>query len=158
MRVDRWQRLTHGTGHYAAMQFVDADDQPCLLFWIRDVADPDGAWTGTLSLPYRLSLDDATADLVRLTPHPAVPAPGTDDPSTGVRHLLLTEGYTVHLTPTAPDRLPVDVRYERGTVIVTSNGTQTVVPDVPGTSHILVDGPVVEVCTGTALVGLTTNG
>ncbi|MFC7597605.1 glycoside hydrolase family 32 protein [Terrabacter sp. GCM10028922] len=158
MRVDRWQRLTHGTGHYAAMQFVDDDGQPCLLFWIREIADPDGAWTGALSVPYRLSLDSAAADPVRLTPHPTVPPPGADDPRAGVRHIALADGDAVHLTPTGPPHLAVDVRYERGTVIVTSNGTQTMVPEVPGPVHVLVDGPVIEVCTGTALVGLTTNG
>ncbi|HST80612.1 MAG TPA: hypothetical protein VLL08_02600 [Kineosporiaceae bacterium] len=140
------------------MQFVDADGQPCLLFWIREIADPDGAWTGALSLPYRLSLDSAAADPLRLAPHPTVPPPGTDDPRTGVRHITLADGDAAHLTPTGPPHLAVDVRYERGTVIVTSNGTQTRVSDVPGPVHVLVDGPIVEVCTGTALVGLTTNG
>jgi beta-fructofuranosidase len=158
MRVDRWQRLTHGTGHYAATEFLDAEGQPCLLFWIREVVDLDGAWTGALSVPYRLSLDSARPDLVRLTPHPVVPAPGADIRKTGVRHLVLPEGDAVHLAPAGHPPSSVSVRYEDGTVTVTSQATQTVVDDVPGPVHVLVDGPVVEVCTGSALIGLGTTG
>lgn len=158
MRVQRWQRLTHGTGHYAATEFLDADDEPCLLFWIREVADLDASWTGVLSVPYRLSLDSAHGDLVRLTPHPVVPAPGADERATGVRHLVLTDGDVIHLAPAGQPPSSVQVRYEWGTVSVTSYGAQTVVDDVTGPVHVLVDGPVVEVCTGTSLVGVGTAG
>jgi beta-fructofuranosidase len=152
MRVERWQRLTHGAGHYAATHFLDAEGEPCLLFWIREVAAGDGAWTGALSVPYRLGLDSAIPDLVRLTPHPAVPPASADPSETGVRHLMLGEDGAIHLAPSS-----VEVRHERGTVIVTSPGTQTVVHDTPGPVHVLIDGPVVEVCTGTALIGLGTR-
>jgi len=147
MHVERWQQLTHGTGHYAATEFSDADGQPCLLFWIREVADPDGAWTGALSLPYRLSLGGSAAAPLRLAPHPVVPAPDAVEREDGVRHLLLSEGAAVELAS-------VDVSYERGAVTVASDGTETVVRDVAGPVHVIVDGPVVEVCTGTTLVGL----
>jgi beta-fructofuranosidase len=53
MQVQRWSRLTYGCGHDAASPFVDADGQQGLVFWIRDVAAPDGSWTGAMSLPYR---------------------------------------------------------------------------------------------------------
>ena len=157
MHVERWQRLTHGTGHYAATEFVDADGQPCLLFWIREVADLDGAWTGALSVPYRLSLDAVVPDRVRLTPHPVVPAPGGSIRTTGVRHLVLAEGDAVHLTPAGHVPSYVEVRHEHGTVTVTSYEAQTVVEDVPGPVHVLVDGPVIEVCTGSALIGFGTG-
>ena len=146
MHVERWQRLTRGTGHYAATAFSDADGQPGLLFWIREVADPDGAWTGVLSLPYRLSLDSAAAAPLRLAPHPAVPGPNDVDREDGVHHLLLPEGGAVELPS-------VDISYQRGTVTVRSEGAQSVVPDVDGPVHVIVDGPVVEVCTGSTLLG-----
>ncbi|HEY6796345.1 MAG TPA: glycoside hydrolase family 32 protein [Kineosporiaceae bacterium] len=158
MRVERWQRLTHGTGHYAATGFIDADGHPCLLFWLREVADPDGAWTGALSLPYRLSLDHTLAGPLRLTPHPVVPPPGTDDPDGGVRHLVLAQGDAVRLAPAGHLPWSAAVRYEHGTVTVTSDGASTVTADAPGPVHVFVDGPAVEVCTGTALVGLATAG
>jgi len=157
MRVQRWQQLTHGAGHYAATEFVDADGQPCLLFWIREVADADGNWTGALSVPYRLSLDSTVTDLVRLTPHPAVPAPGPDAANIGLRYLVLADGDAIQPALTSHDPSSVEVRYEQGTVTVTSRGTQTVVHGVPGPVHVLLDGPVVEVCTGTALIGLGTR-
>jgi beta-fructofuranosidase len=156
MCVQRWQQLTYGTGHYAATEFLDAEGEPCLLFWIREVADVDGNWTGALSVPYRLSLDNTITDLVRLTPHPAVPAPGADVRRTGVRHLVLAEGDAIPPTPAGHDHSSVEVRYEGQTVTVTSCGTQTVVHDAPGPVHVLIDGPVIEVCTGTALIGLGT--
>ena len=151
MRVERWQQLTHGTGHYAATEFADADGQPCLLFWIREVADPDGSWTGALSLPYRLSVDGRLDAPVRLSPHPVLSAAAADDRDDGVRHLILAEGDIVESDS-------VSVRYERGTVTVASDESRTVVPDVSGPVHVVIDGPVIEVCTGTALVGLATTG
>jgi O-glycosyl hydrolase len=86
-----------------------------------------------------------------------VPTSGTDDPEDGVRQLVLAQGDAVHLAPSAHSHGSVDVRYQRGTVTVTSDATRTVIPDVRGPVHVLVDGPVVEVCTGTALVGLGTT-
>lgn len=151
MKVEHWQRLTYGCGHYAATGFTDADGQPCLLFWIRNVADPGDAWTGALSLPYRMTLDSGEgAPRVRLTPHPTVPASGTK----GVLNLVLADGDAVELAPASRTDVGVSVRYERGTVTVASDGTSTVVPEVSGPVHIIADGPVVEVCTGPALVGL----
>jgi beta-fructofuranosidase len=158
MHVDRWQRLTYGTGHYAATEFTDAEGEPCLLFWIREVADADRRWTGALSIPYRLSLDGPATDRVRLTPHPVVPAPATDVHGTDVRHLTVVDGDALRLTPAGHTHAPVEIRYEQDTVTVTANGTRTVVPDVPGPVHVVIDGPVAEVCTGSALVGLGTNG
>jgi len=77
--------------------------------------------------------------------------------TSGVRHVVLTEGDTVHLTPAGHVPSYVAVRHEHGTVTVTSYDTETVVPDVPGPVHVLVDGPVVEVCTGSALIGFGTG-
>jgi len=149
MHVERWQQLTHGTGHYAATEFSDADGQPCLLFWIREVADLDGVWTGALSLPYRLSLDGPANVPLRLAPHPAVPSPGAADRHDEVEHFLLTEGAGVEASS-------VDVEFAHGTVRVGSGRSETLVTDVAGPVHVIVDGPVVEVCTGATLVGLGT--
>ena len=147
MRVDRWQNLTYGSGHYAATAFADADGQPCLLFWIREIADVGGAWTGALSIPYRLGLDAGAGDRLQLAPHPVVPAARGNGRTGSVRHLVLTD-------PDAVDLGPAGVRYGQGTVTIASHSVHTVVPDVAGPVHVLVDGPVVEVCTGTAVVGL----
>lgn len=63
-----WQRLTHGA-HYAGSAFTDAEGRPCVLHWLRGVADPDGGWAGAHSVPHFLRLD---GDRVVAEPHPAV--------------------------------------------------------------------------------------
>ncbi len=72
----RWTRLTYGTGHYAATAFTDLDGRSGLVFWIRDVGDPDAGWAGALSVPYLVSVDDGEA---RLTPHPCLDGARADD-------------------------------------------------------------------------------
>lgn len=63
-----WRRLTWGA-HYAASAFRDADDRPCLIHWLRGVADLEAGWAGAHSVPHVLRLD---GDRVVLSPHPAV--------------------------------------------------------------------------------------
>ena len=71
MQVASWSQITHGPGHYAPTTFLDADEQPCVLFWIRGVGDADAGWSGALSIPYRLALVDGR---VALSPHPVLAA------------------------------------------------------------------------------------
>lgn len=125
----RWQRIGFG-GHYAPTTFLDADDRPCIIFWLRDVtggtdggtaSDPDGdpAWAGAISVPYRLAVTDD--DVLRLVPHPAVAAAAAR-----LDEVVVTE------VPAAR----------------------------PGDDPLVVieDGGVVEVCSGTAVVGLRGAG
>lgn len=158
-----WQRLTHG-GHYAASSFVDAAGAPGLIFWIRGIGDPDAGWEGVLSLPYTLGMDD---DGVRLDPHVALAglreppgdswhhavdvewSPATDgsgltirDRSGAVAATLTAgpdwvevRGVTVAATAGPPVRRPV--RLPRGRTPV----------------RVIVDGPVLEVSTGSGLAG-----
>ena len=137
MEVERWQRLTYGSGHYAATAFTDADGQECLMFWIRGVADAGGAWTGALSVPYRVSLRDGG---VHLEPHPAVGS--VLDSSAGAGRLAGLE------------REGVVVRLRAGAMTVRVPGHEVVAPGTDEPVQVLVDGPVLEVCTGTAVIGL----
>jgi beta-fructofuranosidase len=68
-----WTQVTFRRGHYAPTVFTDADGRPCVIFWIRDVSDPEGRWAGALSVAYVLSVVDGRP---ALTPHPAVRAAG----------------------------------------------------------------------------------
>lgn len=68
-RVDSWSDLSHGRVHYAPSVFRDADDEPSVLFWLRDVVDPGAEWAGALSVPYRIERQD---DRLRLALHPDV--------------------------------------------------------------------------------------
>ena len=64
-----WRRLSHGPAHYAASAFTDAAGRPCLIHWLRGVADPAGRWAGAHSVPHLLRLD---GDRLVVEPHPAV--------------------------------------------------------------------------------------
>jgi beta-fructofuranosidase len=72
--AETWGRLSHGPSSYAASAFVDADGDPCLIHWMRGVADPAGRWVGAHSLPQRLEL---TGGRLVVLPHPAVAAART---------------------------------------------------------------------------------
>ncbi|MBK6870770.1 MAG: glycoside hydrolase family 32 protein [Kineosporiaceae bacterium] len=109
--VETWHELTQGSGHYAPTTFTDAEGRPCLMFWIREVADEPAGWSGALSVPYRLAITDGE---LRLEPHPAVLAAAAADGEVSVFTL----------------------------------------PAGGSTTTVIVDGPVVEVCTGSAVLGL----
>jgi beta-fructofuranosidase len=164
MHVDHWSRLTYGhdagvdIGHYAVTTFTDADGDPCLMGWIRQVGGEQAGWAGALSIPYRLALQD---DRLLLDPHPAVRARRGVDPR---RTLGLDWGRAGRppegsLRVSTTDGTPVaELSVHHGTVEVrTSTSTQSA-PLGPGPVNVLVDGPVLEVCTGTALVGLPLVG
>ena len=143
-----WTQITHGGGHYAATTFVDAENFPCAIFWIRGVADFDAGWAGALSIPYRLSVVDGA---LRLRPHPsALSAFGSrgTDPS---RMLLTVDDLDAFRHPA------IDVTTGRDELIVSVGSTHLRVPSAhetpTGPVTIVIDGPVLEVCTGTSLAG-----
>ena len=51
---------------FAPSLFTDADGEPCVVFWMRGIADTDGAWTGAHSVPYRVRIagDTVVADVM----------------------------------------------------------------------------------------------
>lgn len=63
-----WQRLTHGA-HYAGSAFADREGRPCLVHWLRGVADLDEGWAGAHSVAHVVGLEEGR---VVLRPHPAV--------------------------------------------------------------------------------------
>jgi beta-fructofuranosidase len=152
-----WGRLGFGDSYYAASSFRDRDGHPCLMFWMRGVADPDGAWAGCLSIPFRLSVRDGR---LVATPHPAVaaargPRLGAGEraaafdlvwspPSTGGR-LVLTDGSGA----------------ESARVVAGADGVALERPGhAPWTMpwdgerlRVLVDGPVVEIASTAGVLG-----
>jgi beta-fructofuranosidase len=159
MDVELWSPLTYGPGHYAPTTFLDADGQPCVLFWIRGIGDPDAGWNGALSIPYRLSVVDGR---LALAPHPVLasarPGPG--------RALGLTwrpdqgGGATLAL-PLDDGTTAVDLMVADRTLTVRTRAASVEAPVAGDAVHVVVDGPVLEVATGSAVVGLpmgTTEG
>ena len=64
-----WGRLTYGPCYYAGSAFVDADGERGLIYWLREIVDPDGQWAGANSVPHRLRLD---GDRLTAEPHPGL--------------------------------------------------------------------------------------
>ncbi len=144
----QWRQITHGGGHYAATTFEDADGVPCLIFWIRGVADIDAGWAGALSIPYRLSVVDG---ILHLEPHPNVVTAFEADTSEPSR-ILLTGDDVDGLRGSG-----IEVERTADELTVTVSSTRLRIPLVPGDPQgpltVLVDGSIVEVCTGTAVAG-----
>lgn len=152
MDVDQWSQLTYGPGHYAPTTFLDADGQPCVLFWIRGITDTEAGWSGALSVPYRLSLVDGR---LALAPHPVLAAtrPG------GAQTLGLTwrphqAGGDRLVLPSADAQTAVDLAVAGGTLTVRTPSASVTAPMSGDEVHVLADGPVLEVATRSALVGL----
>ncbi len=124
--VAAWHRLTYGPAHYAGSAFTDATGSPCLLHWMRGVADRAGDWAGAHSVPHALSLH---GDRLVARPHPAVAA---------------------HCCPLAPGEEVVlgeaSVRHAGTSVDVRTSAEEFAMPCAPDDSvQLLVDGAVVEV-------------
>jgi beta-fructofuranosidase len=152
MRIDHWSDLTHGPGHYAPSTFLDADAQPCVIFWIRDVADAVAGWSGALSIPYRLSLVD---DRLALTPHPAVTA-ARPDPNR-------TFGFTWHPDPGRSSQLSLrsddgrpalDLLANDDHLMVATPTDNVTAPREGEDVDVLLDGGILEVITRHGVVGL----
>jgi beta-fructofuranosidase len=147
LAVERWTQLTYGPGHYAATAFTDRDGLPALLFWIREVRG-DG-WIGALSVPYRIALDGTQ---IRLAVHPAV-----RDGSAAGRWVSLDwrPGTSSGLALRDPGgQLAANLIVRGSSVDVHSGGRSVTAPLADGPVEVVADAGVLEVCTGSALVGL----
>jgi len=158
LAIDHWQRVGYGARHYAPTTFDDDDNQPCALFWIRNVGDDTRTWSGALSVPYRIQLID---DHVVFRPHPTVldALSRADGPRTAT---ALTFG---------EDRGPLVAPRDAGgelfrleavdeTLTVTTDGHVVAAPLPAGGEAIqaIADGAVLEVCMGSGLIGLPLTG
>lgn len=149
--VESWQQLSSGGGPYAPTAFVDADGEPCLMFWIREIVDPDGVWAGALSLPYRMSVD---GDRLVLTPHPSVVAAAAVDERVlgltwvgGARPLEIVGDGGRRVAVLERDGQTLRVRTAAREVVMALTR-----PDLA--IDVVLDGPVLEVSSGTAVIAL----
>jgi len=56
--AETWRRLSYGPSYYAGSAFEDKGGERGLIYWLRDVGTPVGAWASAHSLPHHLHLVD----------------------------------------------------------------------------------------------------
>jgi beta-fructofuranosidase len=152
MDVEHWSQLTYGPGHYAPTTFLDADGEPCVLFWIRGIGDPDVGWIGALSIPYRLRIMDGR---LAISPHPVLATARPDRQRTWGFTWHLRQGASARLNLLGGDGGPAVDLVRQGDLLTirTSDGTATAPLDGDHVD-VLVDGCVLEVATQRGVVGL----
>lgn len=148
----QWGRLAYGDCHYAPSLFFDADDAPCLLFWLRGIADPSEGWAGAHSIPYRVGIAN---DRVVLEPHADVArhrgARALDGKVDSAAVDVDWQG-AGELTISSRGRVFVRLRRQGQAVSVIADATIGEVP-VAGAVRVILDGPILEICSEGGLFG-----
>jgi len=151
-----WGQLSHGGSYYAPSFFRDRDGRPCLIFWMRGVADADQGWASCLSLPHLLSVRDG--HLVA-EPHPelraarGVPA-GTVDFSGPVDIEWTPAPEGDQLVLTAEQGKTACLLVADGAVSLERPGQDTwSFPWTGGQLRVVIDGPVLEVSSADGILG-----
>jgi len=136
-----WRQLSYGPGLYACTPFVDAEGEPGIIAWIREVGDVDAGWMGAHSLPYRLRW---SGDVLVAAPHPVVASR---------RGALMTDGRLpavadLEWAPRPGDRLDASsFRVETGADLATvdTGAVRVELPWAGEPLRLVLDGPVLEV-------------
>ncbi|MFH8253107.1 glycoside hydrolase family 32 protein [Microbacterium sp. B2969] len=159
--AEAWGRLTYGDSYYAPSLFLDADDRPCLLFWMRGIRDEAAGWAGAHSVPYLLSLD---GDRLVARVHPDLEAHRAGVAPKGevdgeAADIAWSDGLGGELTIASDDETVV-LRWDAGALVVRCASSA---PDAPavrvpveGAVRVVVDGPVLEVSSAAGLLGVPT--
>jgi beta-fructofuranosidase len=152
--ADTWGRLSFGDSYYAPSFFRDRDGRPCLMFWMRGVADAGEGWSSCLSLPHVLSVADGR---LVAAPHPDLDArrgreardgdtaiDATWEPRAGGDRLVLMSGDVESVVVTVDDGA---VRWDR------PGHKSARMPWTGGPLRVVVDGPVLEISSRDGLLG-----
>ena len=155
--ADAWGRLTYGPSYYAPSFFHDAAGRPCLMFWMRGVADLAAGWASALSVPHVLTRH---GDRLVAAPHPDLE---TYRSAAAAPHAPLGSAADIAWTPagdTARLEIGVDGRQAMSVTVRqteltvhTDNGEWSM-PFAGGDVRVLLDGPVVELSTASGLLGV----
>lgn len=152
--AEAWGQLSFGGSYYAPSFFRDQDDRPCLMFWMRGVADPEQGWSSCLSLPYLLSIRDG-----RLVAEPHLDLAARRAEPEATSGSVLDIGWE---PANGGDRLVLMSRLAESAVVTAGEGA--VVLDRPGQKswqmpwtggplRVVVDGPVIEISCADGLLG-----
>ena len=167
-KPENWFRLTYGPAVYAASAYRDSQGRPGLVGWLRGIGDPDGKWTGALTIPILLSLDEHRRPL--LGPHPNTVHRRQD---TDPHPMRWPAGAAVEVEWSPPEDLSsgltvldgddttlVEIRATDGTLTLIAAGDPAPASTMPwpgGTVRLLLDGPVLEIFCGGALMAAPLN-
>ncbi|MDN3497044.1 glycoside hydrolase family 32 protein [Planococcus sp. APC 4015] len=147
--AERWSRLTWGDSYYAPSFFRDDRGRPCLVFWMRGIADLDAGWASAHSIPYLLTIEE---DVLVTRPHPDIEryrSPGsvglaadiTWTPDTAGLTITSGGGTVASLELTGPEELTLRIGEAEHSF------------PVSGDVRVIVDGPVLEVASRSGLFG-----
>lgn len=147
--AEHWGRLTWGDSYYAPSFFRDDEGRPCVVFWMRGVADLAEGWAGAHSIPYVLQVEDAA---LVATPHPDIERYR----STGTAAAAVDIAWTpdeAGLSVTSGDQPIVALERANETELIVRTGDATHVLPLRGEVRVIIDGPVLEVSSGGGLFG-----
>jgi beta-fructofuranosidase len=148
--AEAWDRMSYGPSYYAPSFFRDEAARPCVIFWMRNIADVAAGWAGAHSVPYIVQRD---ADGLRVLPHPDL-----------LQHVAAA-GSAVLATTWHPGGEGVLVFGQDGHEVARIRATkwEVVVESAEwaascprrrvSTLDIILDGPVLEVVIGGRLLG-----
>ena len=151
-----WGRLSFGESYYAPSFFRDGLGRPCLMFWMRGVADAEQGWASCLSVPYLLSVRDGR---LVAEPHPEVTRArggslGADE---------APQVFDLEWDPSpSGDQLILDAENGKAVRLTVADGRVTLerpghdswsMPWLGERLRVLVDGPVIEVSSTSGILG-----
>jgi beta-fructofuranosidase len=146
-----WGRLSYGDSYYAPTVFTGRSGRPSLLFWLRDVSDPDAGWAGAHSVPHELRLD---GDVLIASPASGLDAyrrPATPDRTTGLAvEAVWDPGSRVDLVSADSVVATIEVRHALVNLRVDERAWQ--MPYAGGPLRIIADGPILEVSSRSGVI------
>ena len=151
--AERWGRLTYGDSYYAPSFFRDDRGRPCLVFWMRGIADVEAGWASAHSIPFVLSVVDG---VLVAAPHPDLERYRAAEARDRVEGLAADIAWTPgagELTVESGGQVVVTLAATpAGELRITTADTDAVVP-VAGEVRVILDGPTLEVASAGGLYG-----
>lgn len=152
-RVSKWGQLTYGDCYYAPSFFEDSAGEPCLQFWMREISDEAAGWAGAHSIPYRLM---EIGGKLHLEPHPEIKALRQESRDFQTESLEAEVAWDVSNSQikifSGQTRVLSAMRDEMGNVSLVLDAQEHNFWSGE-TIRIVLDGPILEICTGTSLFG-----
>lgn len=166
--AETWGRLSYGPSYYAGSAFTDEDAERGLIYWLRDVDDPEGRWASAHSVPHRLTL---AGDRLVAGPHPAVAAARVGEPvvcSAGSLEigcvadlewrLATSHAHAALLFGTGAGSEVLRLTAAGGELTATVAGDSWTMPLADRDIRVLVDGPIVEIFTTAGVMAVPIRG